>query len=138
MNREETTKLLAMAKVAYPASYKDLGKPMAEATVSLWEMCFSDVPFDVMQMALSIHIQSSKFPPSIADLCEVLGEMYYTANGELAAQHSSFISSDAMKVKRLERLVAATSRFSETRFSVENVGALITENPKGALNEGQV
>lgn len=75
MTQEETIKLLALVKVAYPNSYKDIDKDTQLATVNMWHRAFVDTPLGIVEMALENFIKVSKFPPTIADIIERLRAM---------------------------------------------------------------
>ena len=81
MTLEESIKILALIKLAYPNSYKDVDKDTQIATVNMWQRNFSTIPLAVMEMALDHFIKSSKFPPTIADICEELQRIHYEAMG---------------------------------------------------------
>ena len=79
MNREDAIKLLAVIKVAYPYSYKGMDDSSIEATVNMWHTSFSDVPYMLMQAAFNSFRFKSKFPPTVADMCEELQCIYWSA-----------------------------------------------------------
>lgn len=79
MTLEESIKLLALIKLAYPNSYKDIDKDTQLATVNMWQRNFNSVPLSIMEMALDHFVKASKFPPTIADICEELKHIYYEA-----------------------------------------------------------
>lgn len=72
MTLEESAKLLALIKLAYPNSYKDIDKDTQLATVNMWQRVFAKVPFAIMELALDHFVKGSKFPPTIADICDEL------------------------------------------------------------------
>lgn len=72
MTFEESVKLLALIKLAYPNSYKDIDKDTQLATVNLWQRAFANVPFAVVELGLDHFVKGSKFPPTIAEICEEL------------------------------------------------------------------
>ena len=72
MTFEESVKLLALIKLAYPNSYRDIDKDTQLATVNMWQRAFCNVPFAVMELALDHFVKGSKFPPTIAEICEEL------------------------------------------------------------------
>ena len=72
MTLEESIKLLALIKLAYPNSYKDIDKDTQLATVNLWQRAFANVPFVIMELALDHFVKGSKFPPTIAEICDEL------------------------------------------------------------------
>lgn len=72
MTFEESVKLLALIKLAYPNSYKDIDKDTQLATVNMWQRVFANVPFAIMELALDHFVKGSKFPPTIAEICDEL------------------------------------------------------------------
>ena len=85
MNREETIKLLALIKVAYPNAYKDMDKDSKYATINMWQKTYARVPYPIMEIAFDKFRQTSSFPPYPADINKVLKGMFYTAAGVLAS-----------------------------------------------------
>ena len=79
MTREEAKKLLALIKVAYPHSYKDMDRDFALATVSMWQSTFPEVPYVIMETAFNQFRKKSKFPPTVADMYEELQGLYFSA-----------------------------------------------------------
>lgn len=79
MTLEESIKLLALIKLAYPNSYKDIDKDTQLATVNMWHRAFDTVPFAIMELALDHFVKVSKFPPTIADVCEELKSIHFEA-----------------------------------------------------------
>lgn len=72
MTQEESIKLLALIKLAYPNSYKDIDRDTQIATVNMWHRAFTDIPFGIIEMALDSFVKESKFPPTIAEITEKL------------------------------------------------------------------
>lgn len=81
MNREESIKLLALIKVAYPTAYKDMDNASKQATVNMWQTTFSTVPYPIMEMAFNRFRLVSKFPPTVAEMVDELEGVYYRALG---------------------------------------------------------
>ena len=106
MTREDSIKLLALIKVAYPSSYKDMDSASLEATVNMWRTSFPDVPYVIMEMAFNGFRMKSKFPPTVADFCEELKGLYWTA---CSKARDPFITEDT--VKRCEFIMDHTDRF---------------------------
>jgi hypothetical protein len=79
MNREESIKLLALIKVAYPSAYKDMDTASKQATVNMWHNTFPKVPYQIMELAFNRYRLVSKFPPTVADMVESLKGVYYQA-----------------------------------------------------------
>ena len=79
MTREESIKLLALIKVAYPTAYKDMDNASKQATVNMWQTTFPDVPYQIMEMAFNRFRMASKFPPTVAEMCEELTHLHWKA-----------------------------------------------------------
>ena len=79
MNREESIKLLALVKVAYPTAYKDMDNASKQATVNMWQVTFKTVPYPIMEMAFNRFRMASKFPPTVAEMCDELKHLYWKA-----------------------------------------------------------
>ncbi len=72
MTHDETVKLIGLLIVAYPNFDKYSDKAHLRSTVALWDKMFSDDDFGLVQMALEKHIATSKWPPSIAELRDIM------------------------------------------------------------------
>lgn len=68
MTRDETIKMLAILKAAYPNSYKGMTKDEANGMIAVWTMQFADMPADIVLMALNKLISTSQFPPAISEV----------------------------------------------------------------------
>lgn len=79
MTREETIKVLAILKAAYPNSYRNMTKEEANGTVAVWAMQFADVPAEVVLIAINKLISTSPFPPAICEVKKKIGGMYWEA-----------------------------------------------------------
>ena len=120
MTLEESIKVLALIKLAYPTSYKDIDKDTQLATVKMWQRNFNSVPFSIMEMALDHFVKMSKFPPTIADMCEELRSIHYEAlqniltltdgeernlNKYIMKQTECFIERNAHRITRIQNLL---------------------------------
>ena len=77
MTREETIKVLAILKAAYPNSYKNMSLDEANATASVWAVQFAEVPVDLVMIAINKAISTSPFPPAISEIKEKIKSMYW-------------------------------------------------------------
>lgn len=77
MNREETSKILTYVKTAYPANFKDMSRDDMMKMLSLWERKFKDIPAELVFMAVDELIETKSFPPSVSDVKERLGDIYW-------------------------------------------------------------
>ena len=108
MTREEAAKFLAIVKVAYPTSYKDMDKTMAEATVNMWHSTFPDVPYLIMEMAFDKYRKANKFAPTVADIYECLSCIYNKAFMDLLMARN--MNDDELREKALY-VMHATERY---------------------------
>lgn len=119
MTREESIKLLALIKVAYPSSYKDMDKTSAEATVNMWCTSFPDVPYSIMELAFNNFRMESKFPPTVADMCEELRNIYWVALGD---RLDPFNSEDRWMI--CDFIIANTERFKGQQNTYINYNSI--------------
>lgn len=67
MTRDDTVKMLAIIKAAYPNFYKDMPKAELNAIVDVWASMFTAESGQVVVEAVRSLICTLKFPPTIAD-----------------------------------------------------------------------
>lgn len=79
MTRDETTKILAVLKAAYPNSYRNMTKQEALGTVAVWHVQFADVPADIVMMAVQKCISTSTFTPSISEVKKKISSICWEA-----------------------------------------------------------
>ena len=77
MTREETIKILAILKAAYPNSYKNMTKEEASGTVAVWTMQFATIPAEIVLIAVNKLISTSPFPPAICEVKKKIGGLYW-------------------------------------------------------------
>lgn len=77
MTREETIKILAILKAAYPNSYKNMTKEEANGTVTIWAMQFATMPAEVVMLAINKLISTSPFPPAICEVKNKISGLYW-------------------------------------------------------------
>lgn len=73
MNYKEFGRFAAALKTYYP---KDNLLPNEQA-IELWYKALGDLPYEVASNALMILVQSSKFPPSIAEIREAAAKLIH-------------------------------------------------------------
>ena len=105
MNREEATKFLALIKIAYPKAYRNMDNDSIVATINMWMTTFSDVPYQIMEMALDRFRKKSEFEPTVASMYKELKGLHY------AALEDVMISHNENRVKLGEHVMNQTSRF---------------------------
>ena len=79
MNTKETTQILAILKAAYPNSYKNMTPKEASGTISVWAAQFSDMPVNIVLMAVQKHIGRATFPPSVFEVKKGIQEIHWEA-----------------------------------------------------------
>jgi hypothetical protein len=136
MTNEEAAKLLALIKIAYPTSYRDLDEDSTRATIAMWKNTFADVPYVILTLAFENFRRRSKYPPTIAEMYEELNHLYYIAIGDVCAAEAMG-KSDA----RSRFVLAHTSRFrgDNTERSIAYsciTDDMLLEAPQTELIEG--
>lgn len=122
MTLEESAKLLAMIKLAYPNSYKGIDNETTLATVNMWHRTFKATPYGIIEIALDHFVKGSKFPPTIADMIEELRDMH----GEATINVLTLPAGDERKANQY--IVAYTAPFLERNDCIiqyGNIGNLL-------------
>ena len=70
MTRQETAKIMAVLKTAYPRYYDGKTETELSAALNLWHTMLSDYDYAVVSAAVKAVIATSKYPPVIADITE--------------------------------------------------------------------
>ena len=125
MTLEESIKLLALIKLAYPNSYKDIDKDTQLATVNMWQRNFNSVPFSIMEIALDHFVKTSKFPPTIADMCDELKGVHYEALQNVLVLESG-------EKQNLNKYI-----MEQTKRFIEHNNNRINNKTQNLLNGGQ-
>lgn len=83
MTREESIKVLAILKAAYPNSYRDMSRDEANGTVMVWTTQFANIPAEMVMIAVNKLISTSTFPPAISEVKDKIRGMYWEIWGIL-------------------------------------------------------
>lgn len=75
MTRADAAKLVAIIVTAYPAFDKFKDTQAIASTVDLWAAMFADDDGRIVGLAVKKHIATSKWPPSVAELREIMLEI---------------------------------------------------------------
>lgn len=122
MDRQESIKLLALIKVAYPTSYRDLDDASKNATVNMWQASFADVPYGIMMQAFNHFRLRNKFPPTVAEMVDELRLVHFQAE-ECAMMQKQIGNADGFR--HYMAIVDATSRYKDDRsLGGMNLGSL--------------
>ena len=89
MTKKDAAQLVAIVVTAYPNYDKFRDADSVKATVSLWAMMFEDVDAPLVALAVKKHIATSKWPPSVAELREILLEI---AHPDLIAPDQAWLA----------------------------------------------
>lgn len=72
MNKAQTAVLLHIIQTAYPSFG---GSASSEDIASLWCEMLTDVGLEVASAAVKRHIQTNRFPPTVADIRTIITDM---------------------------------------------------------------
>lgn len=135
MTQEETTKFLAIVKVAYPVAYRDMDDVMKKATVRMWANDFSTIPYPIMCMAFDRFKKINKYPPTVAEMFEELRGLYAFAVGESLMATAR---GDKKMIQQCEYIIDHTSQFRGGGVGgLEYNCGYITDNLLAGGNEGK-
>lgn len=124
MNRADIIKALAILKVAYPSSYKDLTNDDKEVLVNLWMIHFGarEEKELVNAIHMYIHEDTSKFPPTINDLVNIMDRQYLPTMAEALDEYWAHVRrySDAESWKELPAYMRCAISSSEMRQDAQS------------------
>lgn len=123
MTKKEAMQILAILKAAYPASYNGMTREEANGTATVWCMQFSDMPVEIVLMAVHKAIATNKFPPSISEVKEKLKlihwEAYDMAWGNLG------VSLPEQTRKHYQRIYEATNGYKYGQMYEPKIGQIL-------------
>ena len=134
MNNQEAAKLLSLIKLSYPTAYRDIDKVTANATVSMWQMSFPDVPYPIMEQAFNHFRMVSKFPPTVAEMVKELRGIYFQAMEGALIQRA--LDNDE-GVRQYQAIMEHTARYKDdSRLGGLNINNLPPMIGGGGYSEG--
>lgn len=68
MTKAETSKIMAILRVAYPGYYRDTSDTDAKVAINLWHTMLGHHSYDLVEAAAYSCIATSKWPPTIAEV----------------------------------------------------------------------
>lgn len=77
MTKNDTIKLIAVIVMAYPNFDKFKDEDHIKALTSMWAEMFKDDDAGLVGMAVRKHISTSKWPPSIAEIREIMADIQH-------------------------------------------------------------
>lgn len=104
MTRDETIKILAILKAAYPNSYKNMTKEEARGTVMVWATQFQGIPGDIVMIAVNKLISTKTFPPAISEVKEKIQRLYWEA-WEALNEHKTANNLTGDQVQAYQRIM---------------------------------
>lgn len=151
MTREETIKVLAIMKAAFPNSYRGMTKEEANGTVAVWTAQFANIPANVVMIAINKIISTSNFAPSINEVKQRISGLYWEIWHQLNLHKQAtegiklhkdaepiFIGEplDARTVAQLEQIMAVVEPMRSMTQIEPSVVELISSY-NGYLTEGE-
>lgn len=134
MTRDETIKLLAILKAAYPNSYRGMTKDEANGTVNVWATQFASMPAHVVMVAVNKLISTNTFPPSIGEVKEKIRGLYWEVWGMLR-EHETYGNLTAETVAQLEEIMQVVEPM-RTRLTIEPTLGELLKGYSGYLSGG--
>ena len=110
MNKKEAAMLLNLIKLSYPTAYRDTDETWMVATINMWSSSFPEVPYQLMEQAFNHYRMSHKFPPTVAEMVEELGHIYYQAL-ELANIQKNL--GNEKELNHFRAIMACTHRYKD-------------------------
>lgn len=75
MNKADAARLVAIVVTAYPNFDKFKDEQAVKSTTNLWASMFADDDGRIVALAINKHIATCKWPPSVAELREIMLEI---------------------------------------------------------------
>lgn len=108
MTKEETAKVLAILKAAYPNTFKNLSAEDARATLNVWATQFINIPVGVVMIAVNKLISTNIFPPTITEVKERIRSLYYEAWQDLYRNKQGLQPLDERQIEQLKEIIKIT------------------------------
>lgn len=122
MTIEESTKILTVLTAAYPGAYRNISPTDASAVCAVWAAQFSDVPVDIVFLALQKVIAVCKYPPTIAEIKEKIRSVHWDAF-EVVCKNGIGCKKSAAEIAEYQRIYKATEkyRYEKTEPSLQDI-----------------
>lgn len=133
MNKDETTKILAIIKAAYPNSFKNMTATDARATVNVWQTAFIEIPADIVLIAVYKTISVSEFPPTVAAIRNKFRSIYIESDIEY---HNA--AADSEKRAKFQRIRETLQPYFLARNCPEMTLTQIMDNLPSEIRGGQI
>lgn len=136
MTREETIKVLAILKAAYPASYRNMSRDEANGTVMIWATQFAADPVNVVMMAVQKLISTNTFPPTISEVKSKLRGVYWEAEEKLLLHDNGNVQIDDGTYQSYKAIRDACCKYNN-RGSNEPTLAELMSGVQNYLTDGK-
>lgn len=143
MNRKEAIEILSILKAAYPNSYKGMTKEEANGTITVWTMQFTDIPANVVFIAVNQIISKSPFPPAISEVRHKIRLLYYEAQAMLRQHEDATIGDpdfgtwgeplDEQTLATVKEIIKATTALRNSGKDELSLEDLLTNKNAGFL-----
>lgn len=120
MTKKEAAQILAILKAAYPNSYKNMSMEDANGTVTVWHIQFSNVPANVVYIAINKWISKNPFPPSICEARKEIEGLYYEIYGILKVNqtYKSLTDEQVAEYEAILKVVERLHRNTSSEISL--------------------
>ena len=125
MTRDETVKVLAILKAAYPASYKGMNKQEANGVITVWSTQFAKIPAEVILIAVQKLIATSNFPPTIAEVKSKLRGLYWETWGDTRQHEQGTLPMDETTLRRAKIVMNVCSEYNSRATQEPTLSELI-------------
>ncbi|OPZ65921.1 MAG: Loader and inhibitor of phage G40P [Firmicutes bacterium ADurb.Bin506] len=108
MTREETIKLIGIITMAYPNFDKFRDEKHIRSMVGVWADIFSEDDSGIVALAVKHHISTSKWPPSIAEIRELMARI---SNPNIIPPDEAWEAVQKLMYAHPERLYHSTDNY---------------------------
>lgn len=136
MTKKEALQILAILKAAYPNSYKGMSAEEASGTVSIWHMQFSDMPIDIVLMAIHKLISSSKFPPTVAEVKDKISSLHWEAYEQITGVMDIGGNTNSVEFRNMARIYEKTRDYGCPAMAEPSITLMVQSQYK-ALGSGE-
>ena len=127
MNKKEAAQVLAILKAGYPNHYRNITDEDAMGVISLWSMQFADMSAEIVFMALNKAINTSKYPPTIAEVKEKISSVHWEVYEILESNYRHKNLSDG-ELKLYQRIYEGTQGYKFSGKAEPSIRNMLTGN----------
>ena len=124
MNKKEAVQVLAILKASYPNHYRHLTQEDAQGIVSVWSLQFTDVPADIVLMALNKAISTNDYPPPISEVKGKLESVHWEAYEMIERNYRLKNLTDA-ELNNYKRIYNATQSYKFGKKSEPSISYML-------------